>query len=207
MLTVDQKQQSVDVSERYLQLFQRNKKYVTIEETWINHFTLESNRQSAEWTAANESRPNDQRRKHQLARFWLPYFGTCKVFFFFFIDYPEEEKNHQYRILYRIIGAFEERNHQKMATNEEEKVLFHLENAPFHKSIATITKLYKLHFELLWLQVNTGCSTKKASNCWKSLEPVYHLIIIIMSHYQHRYSWPSHSTPPHCPLLSADPQG
>ena len=53
--------QRVDDSERCLQLFQRNKKeflrkyvtmeflrkYVTMDETWIYHFTLESNRQSA----------------------------------------------------------------------------------------------------------------------------------------------------------------
>ena len=28
-----------------------------MEETWIHHFTPESNWQSAEWTAAGESRP------------------------------------------------------------------------------------------------------------------------------------------------------
>ena len=61
LLTVDQKQR-VDDSDRCLQQFQRNKKdflrkYVTIDETWIYHFTLKSNRQSAEWTAVGESRP------------------------------------------------------------------------------------------------------------------------------------------------------
>ena len=35
-----------------------------------------------------------------------------------------------------------------MATNEEEKVLFH-QDAPCHKSITTMPKLYELHFELL----------------------------------------------------------
>ena len=45
-----------------LQLFQHNKKeflhiYVTMDETGIHYFTLESNWQSAEWAAAGESRP------------------------------------------------------------------------------------------------------------------------------------------------------
>ena len=31
---------------------------MTMDETWTHHFTLESNRLSAEWTAAGESRPN-----------------------------------------------------------------------------------------------------------------------------------------------------
>ena len=48
-----------------LQLFQRNKmeflhKYVTTDETWIHHFTLETNWQSAKWTAADESRKKMQ---------------------------------------------------------------------------------------------------------------------------------------------------
>ena len=60
LLTVDQKQQRIDNSEHYLQQFKCNKKeflhkYVTMEETWIHHFTPESNWQSAEWTAAGES--------------------------------------------------------------------------------------------------------------------------------------------------------
>ena len=61
LLTVNQKQR-VDDSERCLQLFQHNKKeflykYVTMDETWIQHFTPKSNRQSAEWTAVGESCP------------------------------------------------------------------------------------------------------------------------------------------------------
>ena len=89
LLTVDQKQQHIDDSERCLQLFQRNKKeflckYVRKDETWIHHFTLESN---------------------QL--FQLPW----------------ERKNHQQWTLYSIIGAFEGRNRQKTATNEEKSAL------------------------------------------------------------------------------------
>ena len=62
LLTVNQKQQYVDNSEHFLQLFQCSKKeylhrYVTMYETWIYHFTQESNQQSAEWTAAGESCP------------------------------------------------------------------------------------------------------------------------------------------------------
>ena len=53
LLTINQKQQRVNDSEHCLQLFQCNKKeflhkYVTMDETWIYHFTLESNRQLAE---------------------------------------------------------------------------------------------------------------------------------------------------------------
>ena len=62
LLTVDQKQQSIDDSKCCLQLFQRNKKkflhkYVTMDETCIHHLTSKSNWQTAKWTATGESRP------------------------------------------------------------------------------------------------------------------------------------------------------
>ena len=59
LLTVDQKQPHNNDSECYLQLFQCNKKeflhkYVTMDKTWIHHFSLESNWLSADCTAAGE---------------------------------------------------------------------------------------------------------------------------------------------------------
>ena len=62
LLTVDQKRQRVVDSERCLELFRRNKpdflrRYVTMDETWIHHYTPESKRSSVEWTAVGEKRP------------------------------------------------------------------------------------------------------------------------------------------------------
>ena len=54
--------QHVVDSKRCLELFRRNKRkflrrYVTMDETWIHHYTLESKQSSAEWTAVGEKRP------------------------------------------------------------------------------------------------------------------------------------------------------
>ena len=62
LLTPYQKQQSIEDSECCLELFKRGKKdflrrYVTMDETWIHHYTPETERSSAEWTAAGESHP------------------------------------------------------------------------------------------------------------------------------------------------------
>ena len=62
LLTPDQKQQRVEDPERCLELFNRGKKdflrrYVTMDETWIHHCTLETKRSLAGWTAAGESCP------------------------------------------------------------------------------------------------------------------------------------------------------
>ena len=68
LLTVDQKRQRVVDSVRCLELFRRNKpnflrRYVTMDETWIHHYTPGSKRSSAEWTAVGEKhlkRPKTQ---------------------------------------------------------------------------------------------------------------------------------------------------
>ena len=62
LLTPDQKQQRVEVSERCLELFKRAKmdflrRYVRMDKTWMHLYTTETKRTSAEWTAAGESRP------------------------------------------------------------------------------------------------------------------------------------------------------
>lgn len=61
VLTLGQKQRVI-VLEHWLELFEPNKKdflcrHVTIDETWMPYYTPASNRQSAEWRKADESRP------------------------------------------------------------------------------------------------------------------------------------------------------
>ena len=86
LLTVEQKQQRIHDWKRCLKLFTRNKKdllrrYITMNETWIHHFTPESRRASAEWREEGESRPKSVRRHNrQQASSWSLYFGTCTEF-------------------------------------------------------------------------------------------------------------------------------
>ena len=97
MLTVDQKQQQcVDDSERYLQLFQHKgkeflHKYVMMDEIWIHHFTLESNRQSAEWTAASESHPKRLKTQTSAGKVLASIFWDVQGILF--IDYLDKGRN------------------------------------------------------------------------------------------------------------------
>lgn len=103
-LTIDQKQQHVNDSEQCLKLFKRNKpeflrRYVTMDETWLYHFTPESNRQSAEWTAHDESNP--KRGKQQSAgKVMASVFWDAQGIIF--IDYLQKGQNHQQRLLYEM---------------------------------------------------------------------------------------------------------
>ena len=108
MLSVDQKQQRVDDSEGCLQLFLRNKKeflrkYMTMEETWIQHFTSESNRQSAEWTAAGESRPKWPKTQTSAGKVLASVFWDVRGILF--IDYLEKGRaiNSEYYIILLVL--------------------------------------------------------------------------------------------------------
>ena len=95
MLTPDQKQQRIDDSEACLALFNRDKndflrRCVTMDETWINHFTPESNRQSAEWTAAGESRPKRPKTQTAAGKVMASVFWDSHGILF--IDYLEKGK-------------------------------------------------------------------------------------------------------------------
>jgi hypothetical protein len=72
VLTIDQNQQSVDVTEQCLAIFNRNKdeffrRYFTMDVTWLLHNTPESNRQSAEWTERDELNPKREKTQRSAA--------------------------------------------------------------------------------------------------------------------------------------------
>ncbi|KAM8718296.1 hypothetical protein ACLKA7_000997 [Drosophila subpalustris] len=60
-LDIEQREKRVADSKSCLDMFNRNpseflRRYITMDETWIHHHILESNRSSAEWREAGESR-------------------------------------------------------------------------------------------------------------------------------------------------------
>ena len=127
LLTVDQKRQRVVDSERYLVLFRRNKpnflrRYVTMDETWIHHYTPESKRSSAEWTAVGEKRPKTQiwAGKVMVSVFWDAH-GVL------FIDYLEIGKTiNSERYIGQLMRLKNEIGEKRLQMKKK-KVLFHQE--------------------------------------------------------------------------------
>ena len=141
-------QNCVDDSEHYLQLFQHNKekllcKYVTMDETWIHHFTPES----AEWTPADESHPKRPKTQTLAGKVLASIFWDAQGILF--IDYFEKGKtiNSEYYII--SLMCLKEEFSEKTATNEEEKSVLSPRQCTCHKSIAIMAKLPELHFKLL----------------------------------------------------------
>jgi hypothetical protein len=145
LFTIDQIQQRVDDSEQCLAIFNRNKdefirRNITMDVTWLLYNTPESNRKSAEWTERDE--PNPKRGKTQRSA------GVSTMGCACYYIHRLLRKEHQQRVLYGVNGAFKWWNQEKNSPISRKKVLFHQDNALFHKSIKTKAKLHESSYEL-----------------------------------------------------------
>ena len=125
-LTIDQKQQRVDDSERGLKLFQRNpneflRRFVTMDETWIHHYTPESNRQSAEWLQPGESRPKRPKTQQSAGKVLASIFWDARGIIF--IDYLEKGKTVTGEYYAASLDRLNEEITKKAAYGEEKSAL------------------------------------------------------------------------------------
>ena len=152
LLTVDQKRQRVVDSERCLELFRRNKpnfsrRYVTMDETWIHHYTPESNRSSAEWTAVGEKRPKRPRTQMWAGKVMALVFWDAHGVLF--MKYLEKGKTINSKRYIGQLMRLKNKIGEKRLQMKKKKVLFHQDNAPCQKSLAIMAKLNELSFKLL----------------------------------------------------------
>ena len=122
---------------------------MTMDETWIYHFTLESNRQSAEWIAAGESHSKWPKIQTSADKVLASVFWDVQGILF--INYLEKGKtiNSEYYIALLVCfgGKKSPKNYHKW---RRKKYSFtKKDSALCHELIAIMAKLHKLHFELL----------------------------------------------------------
>ena len=99
-----------------------------MDETWIHHFTPESNRQSAEWTAAGERRQKQLKMQMSAGKVLVSVFGDVQGILF--SNYLEKGRtiNSEYCIALMVHLKVKKKKKKKKkkksaktATNEEEK--------------------------------------------------------------------------------------
>ncbi|GFX11985.1 putative DD34D transposase [Trichonephila clavipes] len=105
-LTIDPKQR-IDDSKQCLELLNRNKseflrRYVTMDKTWPHLFTLESNRQSAEWTARDEPTPKRGKTQKSAGKVMASVFWDTHGIIL--IDYLKKGKtiNSDYYVAFKV---------------------------------------------------------------------------------------------------------
>ena len=102
-----------------------------MDETWIHHFTLESNQQSTEWTAAGES--CSKRPKTQISAGKVLAFVFWDAQGIMFIDYLEKVRTINSEYYIALLVRLKEEITKKQPQMKKKKVLFHQDNAPCHK--------------------------------------------------------------------------
>ena len=128
LLTPDQKQERVKDSERCLELFKQGKKdslrrYVTINETWIHHYTPEPKRSSSEWTAATESRPKRTKTQQWAVSVMASVFWDAHGILF--IDYFKKDKTINSDYYMALLDRLSAEIKKKWPHMQKKKVLFH----------------------------------------------------------------------------------
>ena len=90
-----------------------------MDETWFHHFTLKSNRQSAEWTAACESCPKRSKMQTSAGKVLASVFWDVQGILL--IDNLEKERTINSKYNRALLVCLKEEIAKKTSTNEEEK--------------------------------------------------------------------------------------
>jgi len=83
LLTADQKRTRMKISEQCLERFNKNKtdfvrrRFITMDETWMLHYTPESKQQSKQWTEAGCSAPKKTRSVPSAEKVMASVFLGC----------------------------------------------------------------------------------------------------------------------------------
>lgn len=152
LLTIDQKRNRVTTSVECLEMLRRNpddflRRYITVDETWIHHYTPESKIQSRQWVEAGSSAPTKAKVVASAGKVMATVFWDAHGIIF--IDYLQKGKTITGLYYSALLDRLDNEIKEKRPHLKKKKVLFHQDNAPAHKSLVVMAKLHELRYELL----------------------------------------------------------
>lgn len=152
LLTADQKRYRATTSEQCLAKFKSNpneflRRFVTVDETWIHHYTPETKNQSKQWTSANERAPKKAKTVNSAGKVMATVFWDSQGVIY--IDYLEKGKTINGPYYATLLEKFNAEVVKKRPHLAKKKILFHHDNAPAHSSAVATAKLVELRYEIL----------------------------------------------------------
>lgn len=152
LLTPEQRRNRVVTSESCLKMYKRNpqeflRRFVTVDETWIHHYTPESKEQSKQWTSPSERAPKKAKTVISAGKVMATIFWDAHGIIL--IDYLEKGRTITSQYYCALLDKFDAALKEKRPHLQRKKILFHHDNAPAHSSLLTTEKLIKLRYELL----------------------------------------------------------
>ena len=121
------------------------KRFMTVDETWLQHFTAEDSESSRQWTASGEQHPTSTRKgssagKVMAAVFW----NTTGIVF---IDYLPKNTTMTGNYYAALLDKLNNKLRESRPDLRNTTLLLHHDNAPAHKSAQVLQKLHDLNFE------------------------------------------------------------
>lgn len=152
LLTIDQKRTRVKCCMDGLQLLQRNpqdfkRRFVTVDETWIHHYTPETKEQSKQWVGKRDSAPKKAKTVPSAGKVMATVFWDSQGIIF--IDYLEKSKSITGVYYSSLLDRLRTELQEKRPRLAHKRVLFHHDNAPAHTSGIAAAKLMEVGFQLV----------------------------------------------------------
>lgn len=148
LLTPEQKQKRVSTSDECLKLIQHDpdfyRSFITMDETWLHHYTPETKRQSMQWTGRGELAPKKAKTVPSAGKVMASVFWDARGIIY--IDYLQKGRTitgaHYANQLDQLHKAIQ----QKRPGMEKKKIYFLQDNAPAHTSKVSMAKLKELRY-------------------------------------------------------------
>jgi hypothetical protein len=124
------------------------RRFITMDETWIHHYTLESKQLSKQRTETGCSAPKKTRSLQSVGKVMASVFWDAEGILF--VDYLEKGKTVTWECYSNLSTRLDgKKNLEKRPGLQKNKIIFYQENAPAHKSVLAMGKLRDMHYGLL----------------------------------------------------------
>lgn len=152
LLTPEQKRVRETTSAECLRMFKGNpreflRRFVTVDETWIHHYTPETKEQSKQWTSPGERAPKKAKTVQSAGKVMATVFWDSQGIIL--IDYLEKGRTITGQYYCDLLDTFDAALKAKRPHLKKKKILFHHDNAPAHSCRLATEKLHQLRYELL----------------------------------------------------------
>ncbi|XP_011636535.2 uncharacterized protein LOC105426827 isoform X1 [Pogonomyrmex barbatus] len=121
-------------------------RFVTVDETWIHHYTPETKLQFKQWIASEEAAPKKGKAIPLTGKIMTTVFWDSQGIIF---DYMEKGKTITGEYYSSLLDRLKTELQEKHSRLKYKKILSHHDNAPAHSSGVVAAKLMELRFQLV----------------------------------------------------------
>lgn len=152
LLSVEQKRIRLTISRDCLEMFEADPqdflaRFVTMDETWVHHYTPESKQQSKQWKKPDEPTPKKAKTILSAGKVMASVFWDAKGVIM--VDYLAKGETINSAYYCTLLRRLRETIKEKRPGLLSKKVLFHQDNARVHTSVESMAQIRDCGFELL----------------------------------------------------------